>query len=176
MKKEICSSQNERLTEALNYRPTGCLYLLIEMDYTEEYGITPIHYCSGCLRCKQCSFQNYQVSYEEQEELKLIKKFFHYDGMEKQWYCNYPLKEDPSVISDTKAGATKMLKSVESQLVKACLEKQYASQIEDWLSRKVIRAMTPGKKEEHPVGYWIPHNWMEKPDSKSTTTPTQNYH
>ena len=108
------------------------------------------------------------MTFKEQEELKRIEENLQYNKQGMHWVAKYPLLEDPEEVSGTYGGAKKCLASLEKRLMKAKLQDAYEGQIEDFLSRNVIAKMTPEEIANGSQAYFVPHNFVEKPDSLST--------
>ena len=66
----------------------------------EEMGAIPNKACKQCKTCIECKFINSQLSWTKQKELEAIEKNLQFDPKKQQWVMEYPLTENPNLISN----------------------------------------------------------------------------
>ena len=135
--------------------------------------------CSTCIKapvCKSCKYLNMPLSYQEQEEAKIIRgsMIFNYD--KKTVNVSYPYLKDPSIVFPPDKSnfslAEKMAKNLKRSLDKDGLTSLYTDNFMDMLHRGVIKELTFNackiwENDGNPVNY-CSHHAVLKDTSVST--------
>jgi hypothetical protein len=135
----------------------------------EELGTETNPKCGGC-KCGKCPTVCHTYSFQEEQELNMIRSNLQYDEDNCCWRTKYPWIVDPSELPDNYLTALATLRSTERTLGKDKLWSQlYADQIQDMIDRGVAR-----KLSEEEIAAWtgptfyISHLAVCNPNSKST--------
>ena len=144
----------------------------IQMDFlsAEAYGVEVPKRCSTCKGCKECSFKNSQISYEELKELECIEEKLELDVSKARWTTEYCYKEDPGVLADNYGQAFACMSSTTKRLEKRGQLSAYDAQFQENIDRGVFEEVT----EEEARSYKGPVNYISivetfKPGPHSTT-------
>ena len=156
-----------------------CMALVAQLDEykrdfvsVEELGIRPPPICKTCKNCETCKPASQFLSLKEYRELNVIKSKLSYDEHAKVWTAGYPFLRDPSVLKDNYETTLKVLIKRENKLMKdETLKRLYSEQIEDFVSRGVIRKMSDKELENWtgPIRY-VDHREVYK---EGSTTPVR---
>ena len=126
--------------------------------------------CSTCKGCKECSFKNSQISYEELKELECIEEKLELDVSKARWTTEYCYKEDPGILVDNYGQAFACMSSTTKRLEKRGQLSAYDAQFQENIDRGVFEEVT----EEEARSYKGPVNYISivetfKPGPHSTT-------
>ena len=126
--------------------------------------------CKGCKTCKICKADTQILTYREACELVQVKEGLIYDLENQSWTASYPMTVDPVKLRNNYVDALKALESRERRLLKnRDLAQQYSEQINDFVTRKVIRKLSQKDLDEWdgPIRY-VDHHEVFK---EGSTTP-----
>ena len=144
----------------------------VQMDFlsAEAFGVDVPKRCPACKGCKECSFKNSQISYEELTELESIEEKLTLDIEAAKWTTEYSYKQDPSILSDNYAQAFACMTSTTKRLARRGQLDAYDKQFQDNIDRGVFKEVT----EEEIKSYQGPVNYITiveafKPGPHSTT-------
>lgn len=135
----------------------------------EQLGLEVLPKCGAC-KCGKCPTVGHTYSFQEQQELDVIRSNLIYDKEGQRWVTKYPWIEDPSTLPDNYGSALATLRNTEKRLKKDPeWAKIYDSQIQDMIDRNVARKLSKKEMEEWtgPL-FYISHLAVENPKSKST--------
>ena len=135
----------------------------------EELGTECVPKCGAC-RCGKCPIPGHSLSFKEEQELHMIRSNLTYCEDRKCWVTSYPWLKDPDNLPNNFASALATLKSTEKSLLKdPAWAPSYKEQIDDMVSRKAARKLTPDEVNEWrgPV-FYVSHLAVANAKSKST--------
>ena len=138
----------------------------------EQLGTAINPKCGGC-KCAKCPIIGHTYSFQEQQELDLIRTNLCYDEENKRWITKYPWIKDPDTLPDNYFSALATLKSCENTLSKdSQWAKVYNDQIQDMVERNVARKLTEEEANSWTgPKFYISHLAVNNP--KSETTPVR---
>ena len=138
----------------------------------DQLGTTISIKCGGC-RCNKCPIPGHTYSFNEEQELSMIKDNLKYIPEVKRWRTKYPWKTDPIHLPDNYPAALATLISTEKKLRKDPeWAKTFAEQITEHEERGVARKLTP----EELAAWKGPKYYlgaMALPQPDSLTTPVR---
>ncbi|XP_067936851.1 uncharacterized protein [Watersipora subatra] len=146
----------------------------VEMFIEAEEMATEVHpRCGGC-KCGKCPIRGHDFSFQEQQELELIRNNLSYDSQQKVWVTAYPWIKEPSTLPDNYNAVFATMRSTEQNLRKRGEQwvKVYQEQIEDMICRDVARKLTADEIEKWAgPKFYISHLAVE--NQKSLSTPVR---
>ena len=128
--------------------------------------------CGGC-KCGKCPVVGHTYSFQEEQELKMIKGNLSYDADNQRWVTSYPWTSDPNLLPDNYPAALATLRNTEKRLLKEPeWAKKYTEQVYDMQDRGVARILSQQELESWTgPRFYLSHLAVENP--KSTTTPVR---
>ena len=138
----------------------------------EQLGTEVNPRCGSC-KCSKCPIVGHSYSFQEEQELSMIRTNLRYDQEKKLWTTKYPWVIDPSVLPDNYPSAYSTLKSTERKLRKdLSWAETYHSQINDMVNRQVAEKLTTEELHtwDGPV-FYLSH--LAVPNPKSQSTPVR---
>ena len=138
----------------------------------DQLGTTISIKCGSC-RCNKCPIPGHTYSFNEEQELSMIKENLKYIREVKRWRTKYPWKTDPIHLPDNYPAALATLISTEKKLKKDPeWAKTFAEQIAEHEERGVARKLTPEELAAWKgPKYYLSAMAVEQP--KSLTTPVR---
>ena len=113
----------------------------------EELGTEKVPKCGGC-KCTKCPILGHTYSFQEQQEIDLIRKNLRYDAKNERWITKYPWIKDPTSLPNNYSSALATLKNCEKTLKRdEQWAKVYSAQIQDMIDRNVARKLSKGELE-----------------------------
>ena len=138
----------------------------------EEMGTETSPRCGGC-KCGKCPMPGHTLSFQEEQELKMIQEGLLYDAGRKVWIASYPWLVSPTELPDNLNATKASLLKLESTLKRNPEDAEtYKKQMTDLIQRGAARKLTKEELDEWegPV-YHISHLAVKNP--KSTSTPVR---
>ena len=135
----------------------------------EELGMESSPKCGRC-KCGKCPLPGHNLSFQEEQELKMIKQGLVYDADNQQWTASYPWLINPNSLPDnyyaTKAALVRLEKSLFQNPVSASA---YEKQMQDMIQRNVARKLSQKELNDW-IGpsFYISHLAVKSPKSAST--------
>ena len=125
--------------------------------------------CGGC-RCGKCPIPGHTYSFQEEQELDLIREGLEYDSQKCVWTATYPWLVDRKTLPNNYESAVATLKACEKSLIKNMdWKKIYSEQIQDMINRGAARPLSQGELTSWDGAvHYIPHLAAVNPKSKST--------
>ena len=158
-------------------RPNDRYCLLAKMAPTrqdnfikgEELGTTVDPKCGSC-KCGKCPLPGHTLSFQEEQELKMIQQGLSYDAQEQKWTASYPWITSPSQLPDNYFALKATLRSLEKSLARDRGRAiSYAAQLQDMLDRGVSRKLSPMEIQQWKgPTFYISHLAVISPKSAST--------
>ena len=138
----------------------------------EQLGIEISPKCGAC-KCGKCPLPGHSYSFQEEQELNLIKSGLRYDSTQGVWYAKYPWTSNPRSLPDNYSAAKATLFSTEKKLgTDPAWAEKYAEQIKDHEDRGVARKLTSEELRNWTgAKFYLSHMALEQP--KSLTTPVR---
>ena len=136
---------------------------------SEQLGTVVEPKCGSC-RCGKCPVPGSRYSFKEETELQLIQEKLRYDDDQSCWIAEYPYLFSRDALKGNRDIAIKSMLSTERSLGKNPNHgKVYQSQIEDMISRGVVRLVPEEELKAYggPINY-LPHLAALNPRSEST--------
>ena len=69
---------------------------------SEQLGVVAAKRCSKCAGCKDCSYRNAMMTWQDQKELTLIEEGLTFVPEKKMWMCTYPLLYNPEDLPNNR--------------------------------------------------------------------------
>ena len=135
----------------------------------EELGTQVMPRCGSC-KCSKCPTVGHTYTFQEEQELEIIRQNLYYDSIQKCWITKYPWIVSPDTLPDNYSMALATLRNTENKLLK---NKEagtvYQGQIQDMIDRKACRKLSQEEiiKWNGPK-YYICHLSVNNAKSKST--------
>ena len=108
----------------------------------ENLGVEVVPKCGGC-RCGKCPIPGHTYSFQEEQELLLIRKGLQYDAKNEVWTATYPWIVNRDALPNNYDAAYAALRRLErNQLKDPEWKRTYADQIQDMINRKAARYVT----------------------------------
>ena len=173
----LCLNSDQSLTTFL------CSAKTVVNDFIlgENLGVEVSPKCGSC-KCGKCPILGYTYSFEEEQQLQMIRENLNYDSERKIWTTSYPWIRDPSDLPDNYSAALATLRNTEKTLGKdAQWAKTYHDQIMDMVQRGVARKLEPAEINQwEGPRFYISHLAVLNPKSKTTPVrivfnSSQNY-
>lgn len=138
----------------------------------EDLGVEVQPRCGAC-QCGKCPIRGHSYSFQEEQELQMIRSNLKYDQENKRWKTSYPWIVNPSTLPDNYSAALATLRNTERTLNKDPeWSKIYGAQIQDMVDRGVARKLSKEElKSWCGPKYYISHLAVQNP--KSTSTPVR---
>ena len=166
-------------SEESNYSIVSSYYISKEQDSQwqkfiagEEIGTQVTPRCGAC-KCGKCPQVGSTYSFNEEQELRLIREGLSFDEGKKHWVAKYPWKRHPGDLPDNKYLAVATLKNTERTLRRDSeWYRVYSEQIKEMEARGSCRKLTSTELNEwvDPV-FYICH--LAVVNHKSVTTPVR---
>ena len=127
--------------------------------------------CKKCSNCPSCTFQDNQKTIKEQHELELLKANIklHPEGFIQ---VSYPWIIDLKIFKDNREQAIKRAMSNFASLTKRGLVDAYHEQIQEYVTRGVLKKVTEAEIEAWKAGggvvHYVSHHGVLNDHSKST--------
>ena len=113
----------------------------------EDMGCEVSPKCGGC-KCSKCPVSGHTYSFQEEQELNLIRQNLTYNREKAVWVTKYPWTVHPDRLPDNYRAVLATLGSTERNLKKGGEEwsRAYSTQIQDMIDRGVARKLSEKEK------------------------------
>ena len=135
----------------------------------ENLGTEVMPKCGGC-RCGKCPIPGHTYSFQEEQELQMIRQGLTYDSEKCVWTATYPWLVNRDALPNNYQAAFAILKRCEKSLDKdAEWKKVYSEQIQDMIHRGAARLLSQEELDTwQGAVHYIPHLAAVNPKSKTT--------
>ena len=156
----------------VSVRATNLQYRSIReyFDSNELHVDTP-RSCNSCMKCKDCSYQNQQMSLREKYEYNVMEDNVSYDEVEKVFRIKYPFLEDPSILTYNIHQAIKVAERTEKKVLKGGLLKDVNAEFDKMLALGALVELSEDEmKSWTGPAHWVSLQPVLKPESETTPT------
>ena len=123
---------------------------------SEQLGIVAAKRCSKCAGCKDCSYRNAMMTWQDQKELTLIEEGLTFVPEKKMWMCTYPLLYNPEDLPNNRNMCLAISHKLLLKLEDMGLLKKFNDEFTDAVARGVYIKVTKEDENYKGVKYYTP--------------------